>query len=103
MIEKAKGGYNLLIGPKVIPTSATDECIVDCWIHTLHITNPTAGAITVTVQDRQAVPITLVPGEILNAGDWFSMESSSGRAFPGGFSWQATAPGLHGFAMGVIR
>lgn len=92
----------MVIGPKLIPNGSTDELSTDVWMHELHITNPTGGAITVTVQDRQAVPIVMVPGISLAAGGMISMDSAAGRAMLNGITWIASAPGLHGYIIGRI-
>jgi hypothetical protein len=104
MLGKIKPGFNVLIGPKAVPSVQTDEYLYDVWIHELHITNPSAGTITVTVQDRQSpTPRTLIPGIALEPGGMISLDSETGRAMPGGITWAASGPGLDGYIIGLTR
>jgi len=99
---KTPGNTNFVLN-KIVPTVPTDEHLTDLWIRSVRITNPSNSTITVTVQDRSIpTPIQLVPGEPLAPGDWFSVESRNGDPFAGGFTWFASATGLHGKVTGLI-
>ena len=84
----------VIAGPEPIPTSPTPVLTGDCWLRELDISNPTSGAITVTVTDMDGnsfIPSLVLPGP-------GGMVSYIGcRYMPDGIIWGASAPGLMGY------
>jgi hypothetical protein len=91
------------IGPKAVPLEQTDESACDFWIHELQIVNDGDGPATVCVYDRQNPPVPMIPATVLEKGGMLSANSARGRSMPGGFSWKASAPGVHGWIVGTQR
>jgi phage terminase large subunit-like protein len=94
---------NFLVERKNIPTTLTDEATLDTYIETITVTNDTAGALTVTLQDRQATPVKFLSSASIAANSTSVITFERPHKFKGGVSWSASAAGLRGSLEGVTR
>lgn len=84
-----------------IPTGLTAVTSVDTEIYEINVSNPTAGAITFLVQDKQTspqveIPTISVPPNVVD----LAVYTGVGLLSKGGVSWQAGSAGLVGSLRG---
>lgn len=88
-------------GPAAVPNSGmTDITTVDTEVALITITNTTAGALTITIQDKQTSPQALATSHSISANSELSYDFNPPRLFIGGVSWQASNTGLVGLVRG---
>ena len=80
-----------LLEPAVLPNSAADAIAVDCILQNITLTNYTAGAITVTITDKQSTPRDLLKDYSIPAKTTVVFSFPGGRFMTGGFQWVASA------------
>lgn len=86
------------IVPMAVPTSAmTDVVTSDVRLAEITLTNTTAGALTVTVQDKQGSPLAFLSAVSIAANTTYVVETPGLRYMPGGVSWQASGAGIVGY------
>lgn len=86
------------IKPQAVPTSLTAIASSEASIIGLVITNPTASAITILLQDGQGSPIPLLGTNSLAANTTTVANIPFGYWCPGGWSIQAGGAGLTYYA-----
>jgi hypothetical protein len=84
------------VKPQAVPTSTTAVTTYDAYLQTITISNPTAGAITFTLSDRQGSPIAAIPTVSIPANTVYVVVWPEGRSYwcPGGFTVSAGGAGL---------
>ncbi len=102
-VDTPVGSHALVeVGPERVPTSPTDEITFTCRLFELQFTNNTASDITVTVQDRQGTPITVIPAMTVYAhGGIVIWSCKRGRLMPNGVTWSASGAGLDGYMQAI--
>lgn len=90
VITRLGGGGEFEIVPAVVPDSAEDVFIDDIWLLSIHLVNRSYEDVTVTITDKQAVPLEVVPAVTIEAYSDHIREFS-GRFCPGGLTWVASA------------
>lgn len=85
------------IKPQAIPTSLTTVVTGD-----VHLTNlvimVSSGSPTITVQDKQGVPIPILPAITTTNGTTYFLPASMFYYCPGGFSISASGTGAYFYA-----
>lgn len=76
--------------PQLVPSSATDVITQDIHVTEMIFSNVTINPVTVTVQDRQATPMILLPAVSVPANSTMGIPLR-GRWMPGGLTWSASA------------
>ena len=79
------------VGPMLVPNVATDIYSKDAHIFEIHLVNETAGAVTVTINDKQSAPRAVVPTTVAVQANSDLVWEFTGRFCPGGLSWVASA------------
>lgn len=84
------------IKPQAVPTSTTVVTTSDAYLKGFTVNNPTAGAITFTLADRQGSPLQAVGPVSIAAGTTYIIVWPEGRPYwaPGGFTILAGGAGL---------
>jgi len=77
--------------PSYVPTVAEDVFIEDVWLLSIHLANTSDSPVTVTITDRQATPMEVVP-EVRIEGHSDHVREFSERYCPNGVRWAASAP-----------
>lgn len=99
-----RAGFNQLsewdFAPALIPSSPENVVIQSSgvYIDTIVIVNPTASAVTVTISDKQTVPLEIIDVSI--AANTTYVIKMWGYWAPGGISWVA---GTDNVLVGYIR
>ena len=82
---------------KIIPNGVmTDEATKDVFISSIDVCNDTAGALTLTIQDKQGTVVEFFKDVSIGAKTTVSVNFNELRKFKGGISWQASGVGLNG-------
>jgi hypothetical protein len=86
-----------------VPTSPTDLVTKDSYLFQASFTNGTAGAISVTIADRQAsakyaMELASIPANTAVAFNW-----SEGIFMKGGITWSAASGGIDGSVVAFYR
>lgn len=81
---------------QAVPTSLTSISTTDSLIYQMDITNPTAGAITFTLQDGQGSAVSVFSAQSIPAGGAVSIDERQGMLLRSGVRWQAGGAGLVG-------
>ena len=76
-----------------VPTSPTNLTSTDTYIYQMTIVNGTAGAITLSVQDRAASPQYLL-NVTIPANTTYVLGFPEGQKMKGGITWSAGGAGL---------
>jgi hypothetical protein len=82
--------------PTYIPTTTETLLTEKCWAESVVLSNNSASAITVTIADRQANPLPLIPTSEIAANETLAIPLL-GRLCPDGLTWVASAPGVVGY------
>lgn len=82
-------------GLVAVPTSATDLTTTDTWINQIILVNTTAGALTVTINDKQGSPLALVPTVSLAANTLYITVFPFAVKMTSGISWSASGAGIN--------
>ena len=101
-----KGTYGRSIDPKlqVVPDSSTDLTTTDTLLYSMYVTNVTGGTVTLTVQDKQDTPLSLLNELSIGAHQSLSAEFLDGIVCPGGVTWVASvADALHAAVTGTYK
>ena len=85
------------IKPQAVPTSTTIVTAQDAWLMTITVSNPTGGAITFTVADKQASPIAVVGAVSVGANTTYILSWPVFYWCPGGFTVTSGGAGLTWF------
>jgi len=83
--------------PVAVPTSPADVTTSDARIVEVTLTNTTAGALTVTITDKQASPLAFLSAVSIAANSTYVIETPGLRYMPGGISWSASGSGIVGY------
>lgn len=83
------------LGPLLaaLPTVAADLTTTDTWVFQLHLANTTAGALTVTITDKQAAPIAAFSALSIGANAVAVFSWPEGLFFKGGLNWVVSGAG----------
>lgn len=82
---------------QAIPTGLTELVAGTCKLDRLVVANPTAGILTLTVQDETGTPLKLLNAAEIAPGLW---SFDLGKVIlNGGLKWQASGSGLNGYAV----
>lgn len=84
-----------------VPSSLTDFTAVTASLFSVAVHNPTGGAITLTVTDKQGTPVQLVSVSIVASGT-FLLESFYSIPMLGGIRWGGSGAGLVGSIVATI-
>lgn len=79
--------------PQEIPTVAEDVIDESVYLEAVHL-SATSGAATVTIADKQGSPIDVMKMEVSPLSPAL-FEPKQKRCCPGGFTWVASAAGIH--------
>lgn len=82
------------IKPQAVPTSPTVVTNQDAYPKTVVVSNPTGGAITFTLADRQTSPVSLLPAVSIAANSTVVVVFPAGYWCPGGFTVAGSDVGL---------
>jgi hypothetical protein len=82
------------IKPQAVPTSSTAVTTYDAYLHTITIANTTSGALTFTLADRQASPVSAMSAVSIAANRTYVIVFPNGYWCPGGFTVIASGSGL---------
>ena len=85
------------IYPVAVPTSPADVTTSDARIVEVTLTNTTAGALTVTITDKQASPLAFLSAVSVAANSTYVIETPGLRYMPGGITWSASGSGIVGY------
>lgn len=83
--------YLLPEGLVTIPAVATDLILKDCYIFQIVLCNKTAGAVTVTIIDKQTSAKTLLAAVSIAANTTYVAGFPEGILMKGGVNWVASA------------
>lgn len=82
----------------LIPNSSTDLTAKDAIVFSIHVTNVTGTAATVTIQDKQGTPRQILSAYSVPANSFVNIPFNEGLPMPGGITWVAgTASALVGY------
>lgn len=82
----------------LIPNSDTAVTSKDAVLYSIHVANVTAGAVTLTVKDKQATPRRLLASYSIPANSFVHIDFTEGVPMSGGVNWQAgSANALEGY------
>jgi len=84
-------GRRVLYGLQNVPNSSTAVVSSTIKVVTLFCNNYTAGAVTLTITDNQASPVTYYPAVSLAANSVTMLVAQSGLTFTDGIKWSASA------------
>jgi hypothetical protein len=87
-------GSELQIKPRAVPTSAATVTAQDAYLRTVVISNATSGAITFTLADRQASPVSALGAVSIAANTTYVISFPDYYWCPGGFTVVASGSGL---------
>jgi hypothetical protein len=96
------------VNPQAVPTSlstvvtTTNILTGGVYLDTLTVSNTTAGAVTLLVQDQQGTPVAFIPTQSIAANTTVTWVFPSGVWLPGGFSIQAGGAGLRFYASWLV-
>ena|ERR1700685_503555 len=85
------------VKPQAVPTSTTTVTAADAYLMTITVSNPTAGAITFTVADKQASPIAVAGAVSVAANTTYILTWPAYYWCPGGFTVTSSGAGLTWF------
>jgi hypothetical protein len=89
--ESMPGNVNIQeTTPGLIPAVDTDVYAKNIWLSEITLTNTSAGAVTVTVQDKQATPRAVLSAVSVAAHTTYVIQFSA-RYCPNGVSWSASS------------
>jgi len=86
-----------------VPAVAADLATKDAMIWQIHVSNPTAGAITFTVTDKQATPRNVLPVVSIAANTAYVCSWPEGLFCSSGLAWVASGVGLEASIVGGYR
>jgi hypothetical protein len=92
--QPGSGNGDVQIKPQAVPTSTTIVAASDAFLKSITVTNATGSAITVTIADRQASPVSLAAISVA-AGTTYILTWLDGRLYwcPGGWTILASGAG----------
>lgn len=76
---------------EVVPNSDTALTSKNAVLYSIHVANVTAGAVTLTVKDKQSTPRRLLASYSIPANSFIHIDFTEGVPMPGGVNWQASA------------
>jgi len=79
---------------QAVPTGATDLTATDTRLYQLHLCNTTAGALTVTIKDKQSTPRNLLTAYSVAANSYVTLVWPEGVFLSGGLNWIASGSGI---------
>ena len=88
---------------RLVPDSAADLATKDAMLWQLHVSNTTAGALTLTITDKQATPRYLIPTVSIAANTAYVISWPEGLFCDDGINWVASAVGLQASVVGTYR
>ena len=91
--KRAVGQHFLPEGFVTVPASPTDLITVDTVVFQIAVGNPTNGAITFSVSDKQTVPLNPIKISI-DGGSFAILPFGEGTKFLGGITWSGSGAGL---------
>lgn len=86
-----------------VPALAADVTTKDSIIYQIVIVNTTAGAITITVKDKDGTPSELLPTVNIAANTTYIAVFPYGEHMVGGINWVASGAGLKARIYGYYR
>lgn len=93
-------------GMVAVPHAAlTDLSTATLWVDQIIVANTTAGALTITIQDKQSTPRALFTTVSIAANSTYvvnlvTSDRDGGLKFTSGISWRASGAGLVGSVRG---
>ncbi len=84
--------------PLAVPTSTTAVALTDAYLKTVTVSNPTSGAITFTLADRQASPLAVLGTVSIAAYTSYVVVWPAGYWCPNGFTVTSSGSGLTFYA-----
>ncbi len=102
--DPVKARRFLELWPQVLGTGDTIPFSVDCRLTYYRLVNKTAGAITVSVADRQPTPIYALPPVVLPPNGFILFNSENGGdPCPNGVVINCSAAGIHAHAKAEVQ
>lgn len=89
--KRAVPPAQVLAGLRTVPSSAADLVTTDTTLFQLVLANKTAGAVTVTVLDRQTSAKTLLGAVSIAANTTMTINFQEGVLMKNGINWVASA------------
>lgn len=77
-----------------VPTGATDLTTTDSRLYQISIANTTAGALTITIKDRQSTPRNICTAASIAANTTYILVWPEGLFCSSGINWIASGSGL---------
>ena len=90
-------------GLRAVPAVAADISTKDVLLYQLTIVNPTAGAITITIVDKQSSAKTLLGATSIAANTTYIVSWPCGVKLKSGMNWVASGAGLHSEIYGFYK
>lgn len=94
---------NITDGLRAVPAVAADISTKDVLLYQLTIVNPTAGAITITIVDKQSSAKTLLGAVSIAANTTYVVAFPCGVKLKSGMNWVASGAGLHAEIYGFYK
>lgn len=86
-----------------MPTVAADVTTVDTFLKQIRVSNTTAGALTITILDKQDTPRTHTPTVSIAANSVYLDVAPECILMKGGVNWVASGAGLEAEIFGYVR
>lgn len=99
LFQAASGSGDMQIKPQAVPTSTTVVAATDAYLRQVVVTNPTGGAITFTLSDRQSSAIDFVSAVSIAANTTYVVVIPNLYWCPNGFTVAAGGSGLTYYAL----
>jgi hypothetical protein len=100
LCTQGNSGSDVQLKPQAVPTSTTIITAQDAYLKGVTVSNPTAGAITFSLCDRQAAPICVLPAVSIAANTTYVIVWPELRLYwcPFGFTATSSGAGLTYYA-----
>ncbi len=92
------GAGDVQVKPIAVPTSTTIVSASNAWLSTVTVSNPTSGAITFTLSDRQASPLAVLGAVSIAANTSYVVVWPAWYWCPNGFTVTSSGAGLTFYA-----
>ena len=88
---------------QLVPAVAADLATKDAMLWQLNVVNTTAGALTITMTDKQATPRYILPAVSIAANTAYVVSWPEGLFCDDGINWVASGVGLQASVVGTYR
>ena len=88
---------------QTVPTNAADIATKDAMLWQIHVVNTTAGALTITMTDKQATARYILPAVSIAANTAYVVSWPEGLFCDDGINWVASGSGLQASIVGTYK